>query len=110
MKYKHYAPRAQVTIVKGDAAAYTAFVNAHADNGVMAMAFDGETDALTVPFVTYGSRDNSLSQAQRLFEALREADDRGARVLYAAFPPVDGMGLAVYNRLLRAAAFRVVNA
>ncbi len=109
MKYKHYAPRAQVTIVKGDAAAFTTFVNARTGDGVMAMAFDGETDALTVPFVTYGTRDNSLSQAQRLFEALREADDRGAKVLYAAFPPVDGVGLAVYNRLLRAAAFRVVS-
>ena len=109
MKYKHYAPRAQVTIVKGDAAAFAAFVNARADEGVMAMAFDGETDTLTVPYVTYGTRNNSLSQAQRLFEALREADDRGATVLYAAFPPVDGVGLAVYNRLLRAAAFRVVS-
>ncbi len=110
MKYKHYAPRAQVTIVKGDAAAFTAFVNAHADDGVMAMAFDGETDALTVPFVTYGARDDRDAQARELFEALRLADDRGAKVLYAACPPVSGVGLAVYNRLLRAAAFRVVSA
>ena len=110
MKYKHYAPRAQVTIVKGDAAAFAAFVNAHAADGVMAMAFDGETDALTVPFVTYGARDDRDAQARELFEALRLADDRGAKVLYAACPPVDGVGLAVYNRLLRAAAFRVVNA
>ncbi len=110
MKYKHYAPRAQVTIVKGDAASFAAFVNAHAADGVMAMAFDGETDALTVPFVTYGARDDRDAQARELFEALRLADDRGAKVLYAACPPVDGVGLAVYNRLLRAAAFRVVNA
>lgn len=110
MKYKHYAPRAQVTIVKGDAAAFTAFVNAHADDGVMALAFDGETDALAVPFVTYGARDDRDAQARELFEALRLADDRGAKVLYAACPPVDGVGLAVYNRLLRAAAFRVVKA
>ena len=110
MKYKHYAPHAQVTIVRGDAAAFAAFVNAHAEDGVMAMAFDGETDALTVPFVTYGARQDSDAQARELFEALRLADDRGATVLYAVCPSVEGMGLAVYNRLLRAAAFRVVNA
>ncbi|MBE6762878.1 MAG: threonylcarbamoyl-AMP synthase [Ruminococcaceae bacterium] len=110
MKYKHYAPRAQVTIVRGDAAAFAAYVNARADEGVMAMAFDGETQALNVPFVTYGAREDRDAQARELFEALRLADDRGATVLYAACPPVDGVGLAVYNRLLRAAAFRVVNA
>ena len=110
MKYKHYAPRAQVTIVRGDASAFAAYVNARADEGVMAMAFDGETQALRVPFVTYGAREDRDAQARELFEALRLADDRGATVLYAACPPVDGVGLAVYNRLLRAAAFRVVNA
>ncbi len=110
MKYKHYAPRAQVTIVKGDAASFAAFVNAHTADGVMAMAFDGETEALGVPFVTYGARNDCDAQARELFEALRLADDRGAKVLYAACPPVDGVGLAVYNRLLRAAAFRVVSA
>lgn len=110
MKYKHYAPRAQVTIVKGGAASFAAFVNARAADGVMAMAFDGETDALAVPFVTYGARNDRDAQAKQLFEALRLADDRGATVLYAACPPVDGVGLAVYNRLLRAAAFRVVSA
>lgn len=110
MKYKHYAPKAAVTVVKGDAARFAAFVNARAGDGVMALGFDGETDGLCVPFVTYGARDDEDEQARRLFEALRIADDRGATTLYAACPREDGVGLAVYNRLLRAAAFRVVNA
>ena len=110
MKYKHYAPRAQVTIVKGDAAAFAAFVNARAADGVMAMTFDGEEATLCVPFVTYGARDDDEAQARQLFEALRVADDLGASVLYAACPRTDGVALAVYNRLLRAAGFRVVSA
>lgn len=110
MKYKHYAPTAAVTLVKGDAAAFAAFVNAHKADGVFAMAFDGETAALQVPFVTYGAREDSAAQAHRVFEALRTADDRGAKILFVACPATNGMGLAVYNRLLRAAAFRVVQA
>ncbi len=110
MKYQHYAPTAEVILVRGDAAAFAAFVNARKADGVMAMAFDGEEDALCVPFVTYGARDDGAAQAHRVFEALRTADDNGAETLYVACPSADGMGLAVYNRLLRAAAFRVVEA
>lgn len=108
MKYKHYAPSAQVTLVKGEAAAFAAFVSAHKADGVMALCFDDETDGVDVPFVTYGARADDAAQARQVFEALRVADDRGAKVLYAACPREDGVGLAVYNRLLRAAAFRVV--
>lgn len=108
MKYKHYAPKAAVTLVKGDAAAFAAYVNAHGGDGVMALCFDGEDAGLCVPSLCYGARDDDAAQAHRVFEALRTADDRGAKVLYVACPHEDGIGLAVYNRLLRAAAFRVV--
>ena len=71
--------------------------------------FDGEEAALKVPFVTYGRRDNAADQAQHLFDTLRELDDRGAKRVYAACPSEDGVGLAVYNRLLRAAGFEVID-
>lgn len=109
MKYKHYAPRAAVTLLRGEEAAFADYVNAHAGDGVMALAFDGETERLTVPYLTYGARNDPQRQAHCLFERLREADDRGATVLYAACPSPSGVGLAVYNRLLRAAAFRVIS-
>lgn len=108
MKYQHYAPKADVTLVKGDEAAFAAYVNARKADGVMALCFDGEDAHLTVPTLTYGARDNDAAQAQRVFEALRLADDRGATTLFVMCPREDGIGLAVYNRLLRAAAFRVV--
>ncbi len=109
MKYQHYAPKAAVTLIKGDAAAFAAYVNARAANGVMALCFDGEEAGLTVPALTYGARDDDAAQAHRVFEALRLADDRRATALYVMCPREDGIGLAVYNRLLRAAAFRVVS-
>ncbi len=109
MKYKHYAPRANVTLLRGSAAAYRRFVNEHAAPGVAAMCFDGEEEGLTVPYVTYGHRDNAAEQAHRLFDVLRGWDDRPeVTQVYTACPAADGVGLAVYNRLLRSAEFEVI--
>ena len=47
-------------------------------------------------------------QAKELFDVLRELDDIGAKKVFARCPNKDGVGLAVYNRLLRAAGFQVV--
>lgn len=110
MKYKHYAPEAEVSIVAGAPAAYINYVNAHADDGVFALCFEEDISYLRVPGVTYGKRSDPLSQAQQLFDALRQLDEQNARTVYAACPPLDGIGLAVYNRLLRAAAFRLIPA
>lgn len=108
MKYKHYAPQAEVTILCGPWEAYRAFVAAHAAPGVWALCFDGEGQDLPVPSIEYGKRGDGASQARRLFTALRELDKRGAARVYARCPQKDGVSMAVYNRLIRAAAFRVV--
>lgn len=108
MKYKHYAPEARVVLVRGEAEAYRAYVNDNARDGVMALCFDGEEQGLTVPYLTYGRRDDAVTQAQRVFEALRLLDEEKATVAYTACPSPEGIGLAVYNRLLRAAGFEVV--
>lgn len=50
----------------------------------------------------------TVTQAHRLFAALRELDERGAKLVYARCPHKEGVGLAVYNRLLRAAAFEEI--
>ncbi len=108
MKYKHYAPRSRVILVRGTAEAYAQYVNDRAEDGVMALCFDGEQEALRVPYITYGARDDDATQARQVFEALRQLDERGAQVAYTACPSPDGIGLAVYNRLLRAAGFEVI--
>ncbi len=108
MKYKHYAPEARVVLVRGSAQAYREYVNANAAEGVTALCFDGEEQGLVVPYLTYGRRDDAVTQAQRVFEALRLLDERKTTVAYTACPSPEGIGLAVYNRLLRAAGFEVV--
>ena len=112
MKYKHYAPQAHVVLVKGSPEAYTAFVNARAaevSEGLAALCFTGEEAGLTVPAVSYGGRTDAAAQARHVFDALRRLDDIGAQLVYAACPSPEGMGLAVYNRLLRAAGFEVIS-
>lgn len=108
MKYKHYAPKAQVTILRGDFAKYKEFIKRHTEPGVWALCFDGEGAQLGVPFIEYGKNHDGVTQAHHLFTALRDLDKHGAQVVYARCPEQDGVSMAVYNRLIRAAAFRVV--
>ena len=109
MKYKHYAPKADVTILKGSFDAYKEYMKSHCADGVYALCFTGEEPALPCPCVTYGRADKPDEQAHALFSALRELDARGAKTVFARCPAQEGVAMAVYNRLLRAAAFRVVS-
>lgn len=105
MKYKHYAPKAKVVIVNADKKRYEEFVNAQ--KGAFALCFDD--DDITIPKVTFGKENDDLSQAKELFDALRELDEMGAKKVYARIPHKDGVGMAVYNRLIRAAAFDIID-
>lgn len=68
-----------------------------------------EEDRVTVPKVPYGKATDDLSQARELFDALRRLDELGAKKVYARMPRKTGVGMAVYNRLIRAAAFRILD-
>lgn len=107
MKYKHYAPRADITIVRGSFAQFQDFVAAHGENAFV-LCFSGE-EQYFAHAVTYGRADDDRAQANRLFDALRELDEQGAKTVYARCPSLDGVGLAVYNRLIRAAGFHLVD-
>ena len=108
MKYKHYAPKAKVTLLKGSFDKFAEFIDENADEKTVALCFDGEEEKLGIKCITYGKENDSLSQAQRVFTALREVDETGAERVYARYPDRKEMGLAVYNRLIRAAAFEVI--
>ena len=57
--------------------------------------------------VPVGKRDDLAAQAKSLFCALRKADATNAEIIYAHLPPTDGLGLALYNRMIRAAAHTI---
>lgn len=108
MKYKHYAPKAEVTIIDGSSEQFNTFCRENAGAEDVLMVFT-EEDAreLSQRKTVLGATDEE--QAQHLFDALRGFDDMGAKKVWARCPRKTGVGLAVYNRLLRAAAFRVIH-
>lgn len=105
MKYKHYAPTADITLIKSD---FETFKNlCESEKNITAFCFDGEENSLSCPSVTYGKENDGFSQSARLFDALRELDEIGASKVYARCPDTKGMGMAVYNRLIRSAGFKI---
>lgn len=107
MKYKHYAPKAKIVIVKGTDEQYIRYVNSKKAGGVGAVCYDEDAPKLHVPFFSLGPKADSTAQARNLFSVLRSVDDAGITLAYARCPKIDGVGLAVYNRLIRAAGFEV---
>ena len=57
--------------------------------------------------ICIGAKNDLNTQAKKLFTSLREADKLGAKKIYAHLPPLDGLGLALYNRMIRAAAHTI---
>ena len=115
MKYKHYSPKAEVYIVDGSAEGFAKYVNekvaerAADEAAVAALVFDGEESLVNCVTLPFGAEDDSLGQAEHLFDDLRRADELGVSDIYVRCPSAEGVGLAVMNRLLRAAEFRIIN-
>ncbi len=108
MKYKHYAPKTPVVIVKSDFDKFREYISQVKDKKVVAMCFSGEGKKLSTAFVEYGNKNDSEEQANRLFEALHLVDEMGADLVFARCPDCKGVGLAVTNRLFKAAGFEVI--
>lgn len=106
MKYKHYAPKTEAFLVEGCCNSFVKFVNSKTD--CAAVCFDEEYYNILVPKISYGSKYNESTLAQNVFSVLRDVDLLGVKEIYIHAPSKTGVGLAVYNRLIRAAAFKVI--
>lgn len=116
MKYKHYAPNGQVTIIKGEIDRVVDDINKRKDFyiqngkkvGILATEQTKECYGDSTRVIVLGDRDNPNSIASQLFAALREFDAIGMDVILAEAIDTTGVGMAVMNRMLRAAAFNIV--
>ena len=112
MKYKHYAPNAETVIFDGGQEAVRMAICARYDAATAAgeraviLGFD-EHDFGSRERISLGSAKNPRDAAARLFAALREADARGATLALCEAVRAEGIGLAVMNRMGRAAAFHI---
>lgn len=109
MLHRHYAPKAPMAIVTGDPEAVCAAIQKKQSEGVWVLAFDEYADRFTHS-LSFGSEKDPLSQSNALFEALRKFDTLPCTQIYAMYPSEEGVGLAVCNRLLRAASFHTIPA
>ena len=108
MKYKHYAPSAHIILIRADDEAYIQYVNERSDENTAALCYDEDAAKLTVKAYTYGAKDDYEAQSNRLFDVLRTIDDDGVKTIYGRCPDTTGLAMAVYNRLIRAAGFEVI--
>ena len=113
MKYRHYAPKAPVTVVRGDPLRSAQYILDHAGNSYWEgiICFDEFAHWFQDhPVERLGGSLDSFEHARRLFRALRAMDDSSVKHIWAQCPGTEGMGLAVVNRLSKAAGFHIVEA
>ena len=111
MKYRHYAPKIPLILLEGDPDRVIHFLR-RAQNGEKCaiLCYCEEMTLLrNERLIDIGSEEDLSAQAHTLFASLRQADDLDCDVIYAHLPPKDGLGLALYNRLIRAAAHTVIH-
>jgi len=115
MKYRHYAPKAPVKIIEGDPEKTIAKINEivqnYIDEGkkVGIIATDETMDQYKNGIVvSLGSRNDMSNIARNLFETLRSFDDKDVNLILSESFAEEGVGIAVMNRLKKAAGFDIM--
>ncbi len=116
MKYRHYAPKAPLTLFRGQSADVTEAINKMAyqaeEQGKKVGILATEETAKEYPrgvVRILGSRENELSVAQRLYGVLRELDELKVDVIFSECFSDDGVGEAIMNRMRKAAGQQLVD-
>ncbi len=110
MLISHYAPEAALFLVKGSEENVYKLLSEKLCNADTYILCSDDKIPYSDRMLSLGDPSSSSDAAKRLFAALRKADELGAREIYAPYPSGEGLGLALQNRMLRAAAFRVIDA
>ena len=110
MKYRHYAPKAPVTVVRGTPDQTAAYIKAHLSPSGGVICFREYVDQ----FAGYRVEDigpawDKAEQARHIFDALRAFDETTVSEIWAQSPDESGLGLAVTNRLNKAAGFQIID-
>jgi len=115
MKYRHYAPEAPVYLLDADRENANGYLTERVKLGkriaIIAYSDDCAYFKVKLPFAQiyeFGAKCDELTQARVLFDILREADKQSFDEIYAPLPRACGVGLALYNRMIRAAAHNII--
>lgn len=115
MKYRHYAPKGDLTIVAGEALKVIDYINEQATQAAVGGKKVGVigTDATIGQYhaqvcKSAGNREQDSTIAKELYRILREFDDEKVEVIYSESFSTQGLGQAIMNRLLKAAGHKVI--
>lgn len=115
MKYRHYAPKGDLTVVDGPEECVVEYINTQIEKNRKRNKITGVI-ATNTSVMKYhadvcksaGNRDDEDTIARELYRILREFDDENVEVIYAESFDTSGIGQAIMNRLLKAAGYKVV--
>lgn len=118
MKYRHYAPRGEMTIVEGETPAVVHKIielveekRRQMPEAKVAVVASGETRGKYPPeilVVEAGSREKEGDIAAHLYAVLRDLDTMDVQFIYAESFSTDTMGQAIMNRMRKAAGYRIL--
>lgn len=113
MKYKHYAPRASLVLLDGTVEEMIRYILSKGTDTTAIISYSENISQLQkylpgVRAYDFGGQNDREAHARRLFSILRETDNENYSVIYAPLPETEGIGLALYNRMIRAAAHKII--
>ena len=113
MKYRHYAPRATLLLLDGERDAISEFLKKDAPKSSAIICYEEDTSYFdkeipSADIYSFGKKEDEITQAHKLFALLREVDKKSYDKIYAPLPKKQGVGLALYNRMIRAAAHQII--
>ena len=118
MKYRHYAPRARVYLVRDGRSDVSDFderavlffrrkLEENSSAGIL--CYDEYLPHLTGNYIySLGAKEDELAHSHHLFDCLRRFDETDVTEIYAVVGKTSGLGLALYNRMLKASAYTVI--
>ena len=111
MRHTHYAPEGALSLVEGERALEAMAQLYDESDSACLFAFEEDLEKLGNRYcLSLGSRGAPEEMASRLFMLLRRMDDEKIRHIYSIVMDTEGIGLAVMNRLGRAAGFHFIDA
>ena len=113
MKYRHYAPKSPLTLISGDFSEICRYISSKNEEKLGIIAYSEYETRYREKFpnadiYTLGAQNDESTQARKLFSVLRQCDKKSYGMIYAPIPNSRGMGLALYNRMIRAAAYQII--
>jgi L-threonylcarbamoyladenylate synthase len=118
MKYRHYAPRARVFLIRAENENDDCFdekaigffrEKLSSDPLAGILCYDEYLPFLQGEYVySYGRKQDDKAHSHLLFDCLRRFDETEASAIYAVVGKAEGIGLALYNRMLKASAYTVI--